>query len=164
MDRRIATRACSMNAGGANRDAGAALARRRRNGIAWGALLLLAGAAVCGAGRAHAGPVADAVHIAQAGQGAAGQRGGSTGTGQWKHPESGATSPAGSGAVGPGDSQGQGRDAAPATQPGAGKRSGNDTGTSSAKGTVGKSRSEQGGAANSDKGPGHRGTDTKPGH
>jgi hypothetical protein len=126
------------------------------------ALFLLAGAAAYGPNLTHAAP--QATRMAQAGPAAAGQSSGSTGGGQWKHPESGATSPAGSSAVGPGEGQGQARDATPPSGSAPGKRSGNDTQAPSSKGTVGKSDSAKGSAANSDKGPGHRGADTKAGH
>ncbi|ARP82619.1 hypothetical protein CAL12_18570 [Bordetella genomosp. 8] len=151
--------------------------RGRGPAAGWICGLALVGAAVCAA-QAHETPRL----VAQATQGSSAQTGGSGG-GQFKHPESGATNPAGSSAAGPGDGQGQGRDATSTSKSrsGAGQSGGNandmqghhgndtqprgsGTQDSSVKGTVGNSESAKGSAANSDKGPGHRGADTRPGH
>ncbi|OZI19567.1 hypothetical protein CAL26_18335 [Bordetella genomosp. 9] len=155
--------------------------KRRCHAAGWVSGLVLVGVALCAA-QAHETPR----WVAQATQGSGAQTGGAAG-GQFKHPESGATNPAGSSAAGPGDGQGQGRDSASTSKSRAGTgqsrgdandmqghhgndtqpRSGNSSGgaqDSSVKGAVGDSQSAKGSAANSDKGPGHRGADTRPGH
>jgi hypothetical protein len=136
-------------------------------------------AALCVPGAAQAGAALDQapVLMAQGAQAAGGKdSGGGTGSGQFKHPESGATSPSGSSAVGPGDAQGQSRDASPAgaatsdgksqgSKGGAskGSRSGSDTQDSGGKGSTGTDGGRKGSAGNVDHGPGHRSPDTRPG-
>ncbi|WP_454691423.1 hypothetical protein [Achromobacter aloeverae] len=82
------------------------LKRTMRGGLLLPALLGMACAAGVMQARAQTGAP---VQIAQLPEGGPG--------GQWKHPESGATSPSGSGAVGPGEQRGEQRDATPPTPP-----------------------------------------------
>lgn len=82
------------------------LKRTMRGGLLLPALLGMACAAGTVEARAQTGAPVQVAQLPEGGQG-----------GQWKHPESGATSPSGSGAVGPGEQRGEQRDATPPTPP-----------------------------------------------
>lgn len=134
-----------------------------------GAALL--GAVLCAAQPAHSTPWDGGLLVAQAVQDMGRQGDGANGPGQGSSRGSDASNPVG--ATGGGDSREQGRDATRASGGRGdddlrGHHHGNDTqpggGDSAPHGTAGQSDSAKGSAANSDKGPGHRGSDTRPGH
>jgi hypothetical protein len=149
-----------------NQEFPAGATRRYRIGVWMGALSLCA-LAIAGMGRPHAAPGMPAVQLAQAqqGDGDHGQDTGMSGSqagpqsggpamdqhdeGQ-AHRRTGTSGSAGAGSAGAADAQG--------------RRTGNDTQTAPSGGASNAGDGAKGTAADSDKGPGHRGNDTKPGH
>jgi hypothetical protein len=136
---------------------------RRPAGAVWLVVLSMGAAALAGSGGLHAAPIAPAVQLAQTRQGGTGEEQDTGMSGSQAGPQSG----------GPAiDQHDEGQSHRPAGTNGSasagaadeqGKRTGNDTREAPSSGTSASGNSSQGAATNSDRGPGHRGNDTKPG-